>query len=317
MNNIWKMKIYIYYLLLFILIIIKYIIKINVYNLQLLNIFYNFDKNKKLWYTFNQIAKVVLFMEEKGVWRTVGGRRIFIKEGQDLASAMKESGKFPNKQGKEETLKKELQDIQDDTIKEYEDEVFDVFNLEQYSAEEIRKSKLFDSGIEENISKVAFEKNYEITTQEMKQIKDNIYKEYDKRRNELLGKKEEPSKIITSQNKIQQLENEAQNLKTKFEETSKKMQEYVKYAIPSDTHDETKRQEYYKFQKQYWKERNEYNDKLNQILEERNKTNNNLQKELQKVNGYGEATSRNITSTTYERAIRRTQRDVEKWLGIK
>lgn len=32
-----------------------------------------------------------------GVWRTVGGRRIFIKEGQDLASAMKESGKFSKK----------------------------------------------------------------------------------------------------------------------------------------------------------------------------------------------------------------------------
>ena len=31
---------------------------------------------------------------EQGVWRTVGGRRIFIREGQDLASAMKESGKF-------------------------------------------------------------------------------------------------------------------------------------------------------------------------------------------------------------------------------
>lgn len=29
-----------------------------------------------------------------GVWRTIGGRRVFIKEGQDLASAMKESGKF-------------------------------------------------------------------------------------------------------------------------------------------------------------------------------------------------------------------------------
>lgn len=37
-------------------------------------------------------------MEENGVWRTVGGRRIFIKEGQDLASAMKESGKFSKKQ---------------------------------------------------------------------------------------------------------------------------------------------------------------------------------------------------------------------------
>ena len=29
-----------------------------------------------------------------GVWRTVGGRRIFIKDGQDLATAMKTSGKF-------------------------------------------------------------------------------------------------------------------------------------------------------------------------------------------------------------------------------
>lgn len=32
--------------------------------------------------------------EINGVWRTVGGRRIFIKDGQDLATAMKESGKF-------------------------------------------------------------------------------------------------------------------------------------------------------------------------------------------------------------------------------
>lgn len=29
-----------------------------------------------------------------GVWRTIGGRRVFIKNGQDLATAMKESGKF-------------------------------------------------------------------------------------------------------------------------------------------------------------------------------------------------------------------------------
>lgn len=33
-----------------------------------------------------------------GVWRTFGGRRVFIKNGQDLATAMKESGKF-KKQG--------------------------------------------------------------------------------------------------------------------------------------------------------------------------------------------------------------------------
>lgn len=29
-----------------------------------------------------------------GVWRTIGGRRVFIKDGQDLVSAMKESRKF-------------------------------------------------------------------------------------------------------------------------------------------------------------------------------------------------------------------------------
>ena len=47
-------------------------------------------------------------MEENGVWRTVGGRRIFIKKGQDLASAMKESGKFnSNAKEKSKELSKE------------------------------------------------------------------------------------------------------------------------------------------------------------------------------------------------------------------
>jgi hypothetical protein len=32
--------------------------------------------------------------EQKGVWRTVRGRRIFIADGEDLATAMKKSGKF-------------------------------------------------------------------------------------------------------------------------------------------------------------------------------------------------------------------------------
>ena len=44
-----------------------------------------------------------------GVWRTVGGRRIFIKDGEDLETAMKNSGKF-NKKNKEK-------EMQDDTEK--------------------------------------------------------------------------------------------------------------------------------------------------------------------------------------------------------
>lgn len=37
-----------------------------------------------------------------GVWRTIGGRRVFIKDGQDLASAMRESGKFKNDKKKDD-----------------------------------------------------------------------------------------------------------------------------------------------------------------------------------------------------------------------
>lgn len=32
--------------------------------------------------------------DENGVWRTISGRRVFIKEGQSLSDALRESGKF-------------------------------------------------------------------------------------------------------------------------------------------------------------------------------------------------------------------------------
>ena len=41
-------------------------------------------------------------MNEKGVWRTIRGRRVFIKDGEDLESAMKRSGKFGTKFSPEE-----------------------------------------------------------------------------------------------------------------------------------------------------------------------------------------------------------------------
>ena len=37
-----------------------------------------------------------------GVWRTVGGRRIFIKDGEDLETAMKRSGKFKKNYNEED-----------------------------------------------------------------------------------------------------------------------------------------------------------------------------------------------------------------------
>lgn len=54
-----------------------------------------------------------------GVWRTVGGRRIFIKDGQDLETAMKESGKFEKKETKNN----------DDEIKKLQEEYDSIKNM--------------------------------------------------------------------------------------------------------------------------------------------------------------------------------------------
>ena len=72
-------------------------------------------------------------MEENGVWRTVGGRRIFIKEGQDLSSAMKESGKFESKK-EEKFTEEEIEEIKDDieSFKKGESETFEDMKPEQF-----------------------------------------------------------------------------------------------------------------------------------------------------------------------------------------
>jgi len=48
----------------------------------------------------------------QGVWRTIGGRRVFIKDGQDLATAMKESGKFKKAKDIEHQKRKIANDIE-------------------------------------------------------------------------------------------------------------------------------------------------------------------------------------------------------------
>lgn len=48
-------------------------------------------------------------MLENGVWRTVAGRRIFIKNGQSLTDAMKNSGKF-QKDSLQKKIKKQFKE---------------------------------------------------------------------------------------------------------------------------------------------------------------------------------------------------------------
>lgn len=95
---------------------------------------------------------------EKGVWRTIGGRRVFIKEGQDLASAMKESGKF--KSASKGTAKKEMTK---------EEKVFEDFKNSDGSKENFEKA----------LNKISeMEYNNEINPDEYKNYISKVQKEY-------------------------------------------------------------------------------------------------------------------------------------------
>lgn len=74
-----------------------------------------------------------------GVWRTVGGRRVFIKDGEDLESAMKNSGKFRSKEEKARLSKvgKEARDnLKELELDKYED---GTYNIESKKAENFTK----------------------------------------------------------------------------------------------------------------------------------------------------------------------------------
>lgn len=143
-------------------------------------------------------------MEENGVWRTVGGRRIFIKEGQDLASAMKESGKFPIKQKSEaDELRKKQEELQikfqeaenfqekikiKSQLNEIEDKIYDI-EMKEWDE---RNKKQSEKESLENIVKKMENKNFEgkikskIKTEdeERQEIKNKITSEVEKKAQE-------------------------------------------------------------------------------------------------------------------------------------
>lgn len=65
------------------------------------------------------------YNDEDGVWRTIGGRKVFIRKGQNLADAMIESGKFKTKGKMRENYRKEkAKDLKE------EDDLYDIDNNE-------------------------------------------------------------------------------------------------------------------------------------------------------------------------------------------
>ena len=100
------------------------------------------------------------YNSSQGVWRTIGGRRVFIKTGQSLSDAMKDSGKFKTKMNEEAVKGAREEDLK-----------------EQY------KDSL------NNVSKMEY--NGEITKEEYDKAVKNINKTYIDKRNEYAGIKKE------------------------------------------------------------------------------------------------------------------------------
>lgn len=119
-----------------------------------------------------------------GVWRTVGGRRIFIKDGQDLETAMKESGKFKKSKIKDKKENKKLTD---------EEKQEEIKKLQ----EEFEKTSLFDPKKAELRDKInMLEEDFEGTLEEYRAKKESDKQARIKSREERENIKEQKIKEI-------------------------------------------------------------------------------------------------------------------------
>lgn len=99
-----------------------------------------------------------------GIWRTVGGRRIFIKDGEDLETAMKKSGKFKKNEIKNK----------DDDKKETNKNIIDK-NTEEFSKKIMNQDKesaiVFDDDGKEIMFKDGEQHKVEFKGKELEQLK--------------------------------------------------------------------------------------------------------------------------------------------------
>lgn len=115
-----------------------------------------------------------------GVWRTVGGRRIFIKTGQTLTEAMRESGKFQknknqSKKTKIDDLKQEKERIENEyneMRKRLSEKLQELAKERKFSDEETDKLREKINSLEEELEKI----NKKLKKEEFKIEKEKIGK---------------------------------------------------------------------------------------------------------------------------------------------
>lgn len=202
------------------------------------------------------------YNDQDGVWRTIGGRRVFIKNGQDLASAMRESGKFNFDGDKKQQEKvKEFLKETGGTKEQLDKDVDDWINGSDYKDglkkfeqkfEEYQKSLYDENGrfresddslkISEELRQL--EKEYGLKGKDIAPMQQEIVKKYDKisaeKQDKLRGDK--PYKSI-EQAKEEWLTNKDKDWLDK-QGHSKELDEKIKNFKPSgDIDDDSRRLE--------------------------------------------------------------------------
>ena len=108
------------------------------------------------------------------------------------------------------------------------------------------------------------------------------------------------------------------SLQSKERKLGSKMAEYAEYATPAYTgkDKQAKSAKYYKYQREFNAVRRERNDLQNKISKAKQEARENEAKAKKKfVNSFGEATKRNITNATYEKAQKKLAKDIMRVIG--
>lgn len=109
------------------------------------------------------------------------------------------------------------------------------------------------------------------------------------------------------------LDAQARSLKARMDALQGTMKEYAQFTMQGGSgYDVKKAEKYYSTQKKFNATRVQYNKVLNKQAEQRRKA-TSQQKAF--VNSYGEATKREITNTTYKRAMKRQEKAVLRNIG--
>lgn len=133
---------------------------------------------------------------EDGVWRTIGGRRIFIKDGQSLSNAMKSSGKFKRKNIEKESSKDHLSQEEWESRRRAKAELDRDAEYAKKQYEENGDKKLYDQRME-TINKAKEELMSNKKEKEQNQQEDNNSKEnkYTDKQLEMVWENEDSTEI--------------------------------------------------------------------------------------------------------------------------